>query len=251
MKTLVSAAAVAAIAGSAFGLGETLDRTNAPIYSTNTPGISITATPLHGADRGPLAGFASSVYGWDDTSSTISGSGFVAAPASSYLGFQGYSTTLGTPPAGTPSTDYSTFTAMSFQFVGGVTNTGEILWFDFLYNDVTLGNYFGIQFPSGGNFLWTITFDPTGFVVPTEGYLQITSNTDPNIGPVGTGRWFASDLGAMPEYGTAGASSAGSFDYGSGSVPLGYAWAIATPTPGTVGLMGLAGLAGVSRRRRR
>jgi hypothetical protein len=263
MKTLVSAAAVAAIAGSAYGLGETLDRSNYPIYTASTPGITLTALPMSSADRGPLSGQGTSVYGWDDTTPDINGRGFVAAPAGTgILGVEDYGSTLSAsgPPNGTPTTQFGTMNAMSYEFVGGVTAIGGILFFDYFFNDFSFGNGFGIQFPSAGNFIWSITFNPTGLIVPTEGYHVITANTNPNIGPVSSGQWFLSEFSADPSGFPGGighndlAWDSGTFDYdGTGASPpvnIGYAFAIGVPTPGAVALMGIAGLAGVSRRRR-
>jgi hypothetical protein len=262
MKTLVSAAAVAAIAGSAFGLGETLDRSSFPIYTIDTPGITITKAPLSGTTRGSLGSgtAATSVYGWDDNTAssggpgTIGGSGFLASPAGTgIIGIEDYGSTLSAsgPPNGTPTNQFDSMNSLAYEFVGGVSATSGILFFDFYYNDFSFGNGFGIQFPSAGAFIWTITFDPTGFIVPTEGYHVITANSNPNIGPLSSGQWYLSDSGANPIHGTNDlAWDSGSFDYGSGTVDLGYLFALGVPTPGTVGLMGLAGLAGVSRRRR-
>jgi hypothetical protein len=263
MKTLVSAAAVAAIAGSAFGLGETLNRTNVPIYTIDTPGITITKAPLQGSARAPLASIGTAVYGWDDNTptsggpGTIGGSGFLANPASSgVLGVEDYGSTLSSsgPPNGSPTTQSDTMTAQAYQFVGGVTAVGGIMFFDFYDNAFGLVNYFGVAFPSAGAFIWTITFDPTGFIVPTEGYHVVSANTNANIGPISTGQWYLSDTGANPIVGHNDlAWDNGSFDYGSGSVPLGnlFALGVDIPTPGAAAVMGLAGLAGVSRRRRR
>jgi hypothetical protein len=257
MKTLVSAAAVAAIAGSAFGLGETLDHATVPVYTIDTPGITITKTPLSEVGRGALGvpyATATSVYGWDDNTFS-SGSGFLAAPAAGgVLGAEDYGTTLSPsgPPNGSPTTDFSTFTMTGFQFVGGVDTSSGALFFDFFYNNVTTANSFGIAFPSAGNYLWTITFGSTGFIAPTEGFMQVTANTNPNIATPTGGQWFLSDAGANPVFGwNDSAFSAGSHDYGSGSVPVGYMFALGQlPSPGAAGLMGLAGLVGVSRRRR-
>jgi hypothetical protein len=265
MKTLVSAAAVAAIAGSAFGLGETLDRSNYPIYTIDTPGITITRTPLSGADRSLGSGTAAtSVYGWDDNTpvsggpGTIGGSGFLASPpGTGVLGFEDYGSTVSAsgPPNGTPTSQHDTMNSMAYEFVGGVSATGGILFFDFYFNDFTVGNYFGVAFPSAGAAIWTITFDPTGFIVPTEGYHAVSANTNPNIGPITSGQWYLSDSGANPIHGTNDlAWDSGSFDYGTPSAPniqsVGYLFALGIPAPGTVALMGFAGLAGASRRRR-
>jgi hypothetical protein len=258
MKTLVSAAAVAAIAGSAYGLGETLDRSSYPIYTIDTPGITMRAHALDGSDRAPLGGIGTSVYGWDDNVGSVAGQGFLAAPAATgIIGIEDYGSTLSAsgPPNGAPTNQYGMMNSMSYEFLGGVSAVGQILFFDFFFNDFSIGNSFGVAFPQAGNFWWTITFDPTGFILPTEGYHVMTANTDPNIGPVSTGRWFLSDVGVAPLHGTNDlAWDAGSFDYDgtgpNGPVDIGYLFAVGVPTPGTVALMGLAGLAGVSRRRR-
>jgi hypothetical protein len=265
MKTLVSAAAVAAIAGSAFGLGETLDLSSIPIYTVNTPGVTITKMPLDQTGRGALGAFtgvpSSSVYGWDDNTYNTGHSGSVAAPASSgVIGLEDYGTTLDPsgPPTGSPTTDYTTFNCNMVEFAGGVDTTNGVLFFEYFYNDGTLANSFGIQFGTVGNYVWALTFGGSGEIaIPTEGYMRIETNNNPNIAPSTNGQWFLSDAGANPVFGYNDLTvDAGQFDYGTSTAPnvqdIGYRFALGqVPTPGAAGLLGLAGLAGVSRRRRR
>jgi hypothetical protein len=257
MKTLVSAAAVAAIAGSAFGLGETLDRSSFPIFTTDTPGITITHTPLHEAatTRGPLAGLGTSVYGWDDTTPGYNyGSGYFASPpATGVNGFEDYGSTLSAsgPPDGTPTNQFDTMNTISYQFIGGSYTTNGIMFFDFYFNDFSYANGFGVSFgPYLGAYLWTITFGGSSVTVPTEGYHAVVANTDSNIGTVTNGIWFLSDLGANPAVGHNDLAWDSGNTGGTAPVNLGYLFALGVPTPGTAAVMGLAGLAGVTRRRR-
>lgn len=254
MKTLVSAAAVTALAGSAFGLGETLDRTNIPIFTLATPGVQITRTEL-GSHQPVARTSANTIYGWDTTATAgqISGSGFLASPpASGVLGAEDYGTTYGDGVNGGPPTG-SSFELCEYDFVGGVTATSGVMFFDFFTNSFSYAGGFGVQFPSAGNFIWTITIsNPAANVLPGEGYHQVFANDDPNVAPITSGQWFVSDKGANPDYGTNDLSwDSGSYDYGSGTVSLGYNFALReTPAPGAAAVMGLAGLAGLRRRRR-
>ena len=265
MKTLVSAAAVAALAGSAFGLGETLDRSNYRILTVNTPGVTFAKAPLDGTSRAPLSGQGTAVYGWDDNTptsggpGTIGGAGFIASAAGTgVLGAEDYGSTLSAsgPPNGSPSTQADTMNVISYEFVGGVQQVGGIVFFDFFFNNLTTANSFGLTFPSAGNFVWSITFAPSALTVPTEGFHQLVANTNPALGPVTTGQWFLSDTGAGPVVGhNDTAFDNGTFNYGTATTPdvrsVGHLFALGVPTPGTAALMGLAGLAGMRRRRNR
>lgn len=273
MKTLVSAAAVAAIAGSAFGLGETLDRSNYPIYSNDTPGVTVTATRMGSTERTTLHGSGTAVYGWDDSEpfpTNGQGLGFLASGyVSGNLGYEDYGSTLSTPPNGTPATQHDVMKTTVYQFWGNVQSTGlPILFMDFYFNDNSYANGFGVSFgATNPNYLYLFTITLTGppsFLAPTEGYHRIFANTDPNIanaGAVTTGFWALSNEGANPLNGTNDlAWDSGNHQYTTGTgttetvigtYDIGYLFALAVPTPATTALMGLAGLAGVSRRRRR
>jgi hypothetical protein len=73
-----------------------------------------------------------------------------------------------------------------FQFVGGVAAAGQILWFDF-YDDMgTYIDYAGVQFPQGGNYIWTITIG-TPFAIPDGGYMSMTADSYYSSS---TGTWF-------------------------------------------------------------
>jgi hypothetical protein len=258
MKTLVSAAAVAALAGSAFGLGESLDRTNAVIFTVDTPGVQITKQDI--GSHQPVGRIGTTVYDAEG-----GGAGYVAAgPATGFLGFEDYGTTVSAsgPPNGVPTTQVDTEELHEYGFVGGVTASGGVVFFDFFYNNFSFATSFGVQFPSAGNFIWTITITtPSTVLVPTEGYHQLFANNDPNIAPVTSGQWFLSDVGASPTIGhNDNAWDNGSFDYGDNDPndpnvpdvdirPIGQNFRINIPTPGAAALMGLAGLAGLRRRR--
>lgn len=250
MKTLVSAAAVAALAGSAFGLGETLDRTNTPIFTIDTPGISITKREL--SSQTPVGRATTTVY------DGLGGLGYVASPAATGgLGVEDYGTTLSPSgaPNGSPTSAADTFGLVEYGFAGGVTATGGVLFFEFYYNNFSFAGSFGVSFPSAGNFIWTIGItNPAATQIPTEGYHQVFANNNPGIGPVTSGQWFLNTGGANPAIGhNDGAWDNGSFDYGTTTTPsihaIGQSFSLVAPAPGAAALMGLAGLAGIRRRR--
>jgi hypothetical protein len=250
MKTLVSAAAVTALAGSAFGLGETLDRTNTPIFTIDSPGVSITKRDLTAPT--PVGRAGVTVY------EGLSGGGYVAsAPSTGGLGVEDYGTVLSSSgaPNGTPTTQLDTFGLVEYGFAGGVTAANGILFFEFYYNNFSFAGSFGVQLPSAGNFIWTITIgNPAATQIPTEGYHQIFANNNPNIGPVTSGQWFLGPNGANPTIGhNDSAWDNGSFDYGTTTTPsvlaIGQSFRLNAPAPGAAALMGLAGLAGIRRRR--
>ena len=250
MKTLVSAAAVTALAGSAFGLGETLDRTNTPIFTIDTPGITITKREI--GSQTPVGRVGTTVY------EGLSGGGYVASPpATGGIGIEDYGTSLSPSgaPNGTPTTATDTFALLEYGFAGGVTATGGVLFFEFYYNNFSFAGSFGVAFPSAGNFIWTIGIaNPAATQIPTEGYHQVFANNNPNIGPVTSGQWFLNPTGANPTVGNNDTAwDNGSFDYGTTTTPsvlaIGQSFRLNVPAPGAAALMGLAGLVGIRRRR--
>lgn len=156
------------------------------------------------------------------------------AAANGAIGFDDYTSTA----------SGATTNLASLVFVGGVTNAGETISFQFFNQDGTLANDSGpLALPQGGNFIWTITFgaQPDGsdstFQIPTAGILQLTVGT-------GTGRWFLTS--AAP---TIGSNVTG---FGAGSTtPLPYqAFSLtAVPAPASLALLGLGGLVAGRRRR--
>lgn len=135
----------------------------------------------------------------------------------------------------------------SLRFVGGVSAPGGVLDFFFLDTGATGGSptvisSFAVALSQAGDFIWTITFNPSVAPRPTilqNGGLQIQTRAGT------TGRWFF----------TSTAPSVGGNDVavgtGSGLTPQrNQAFEITTiPTPGAAALLGLGGLAMARRRR--
>jgi hypothetical protein len=261
MKTLVSAIAVTAIAGSAFGLADTIDRTNYPIYDENNlpDFVSIEKFELDARVDSRVGTPIFDGMGSDDGF----GSGYLASPlGTGTLGIEDYVTSLGDGASdGVDGTGNSTFSLIEFGFVGGAEdladptgNTGGILFVDSFFTDFSLAGGFGLSLAQGGNFIYTITInDPANTQFANEGLLVLTANTDPAIGPVSGGQWFLSDkvaeAGAHGQFAETAITGAKTFDYGAGPVPINYISRLNVPTPGAAALFGIAGLAGIRRRR--
>lgn len=256
MKTLVSALAVAGIAGSAFGLtaSDTLDRSGYTIYDeANLPaGAAITATPIGDRvdDRLGVPAFTNMTVG------NGAGSGYLANPAfSGTVSIEDYATNLGDGVSdGVDGSGGATSNLVEFGFIGGVASgsVDRILFFDFF--DVA-GNFvdgFGVNLANFGNFIYTITIgDPANTLVPVEGLMRMATNPGTNA------QHFLSDAPA-----TVGANGTWNedliygpgffdFDYGNGNgvVNLNFLFRLNVPTPGTAALFGVAGLVGIRRRR--
>ena len=247
MNALVSATAIVAIAGSSFGLGESVDRSGATILSADMPGVTITKREM--LDPIPT-GVPQTIY-----DSLDAGAGYLSfSPTSGSIGIEDYGTTLSPsgPPNGTPTDAFDGVLITEYQFVGGVQQSGGILFFDFYFNDFSFANSFGVQLDTPGNFLYTINF-PAPVGVPTEGFHGIFANDNPNFGPITTGQWFLSDVGANPTVGHNDLSIDNGFnDYGAAAPDIrdiGHNFALIIPTPGAAAMLGLAGLGALRRRR--
>jgi MYXO-CTERM domain-containing protein len=260
MKTLVSAAAVAAIAGSAFGLGETLDRSNYARINATTM-IEVGSETRSG---GPIYGYGASVYGWDDSTATgtIVGTGLVAFPlATGLLGVEDYGMETpapgSTPPNGTPGL-HPTTTLVAYECIlvlPAAPSGGVIAFaFDWFQNDFTPAYGFvgSIGLPAafaGGTFFISFTAGGAPFgAMPTEGYHTITAD-DGSLGGdfAFSSRWPMSTFGAAPSYGHNDLAWDNGTGPGGGNV--GHLFAMAVPTPGAMGLLGLGGLVAIRRRR--
>ena len=253
MKTLVSALAVASLAGSAFGVTEigprgvsfnpaTIDRVNN--YGDITQYITVVATPIDEVvtDRG------TPVY-----SAIQAGAGYLSAtstPSSPIVGFNDYQMSTDPGPFGAPLTN-PTVALDRMRFVGGVSVAGSSMDFYFLQNDSSTATAFSITFASAGNFIYTLFLNgtPGGVQVPTEGYYVSVKGAG-----AGTAAQFyaGSTLGTgAPTVGAQDTSNDFVFNYGGavGAVPISERFELQVPAPGAAALMGLAGLVGLRRRR--
>ena len=255
MKTLVSALAVASLAGSAFGVTEigprgvsfnpaTIDRVNN--YGDITQYITVVATPIDEvvSDRG------TPVY-----SAIQAGNGYLSAsstPSSPIVGFNDYQMSTDPGPFGTPLTN-PVVALDKMRFVGGVSVAGSSMDFYFLQNDSSTATAFSITFASAGNFIYTLFLNgtPGGVQVPTEGYYVSVKGAG-----AGTATQFygGSTLGiGAPTVGAQDTSN--DFVYTSASYnggvpsPVSERFELQVPAPGAAALMGLAGLVGLRRRR--
>ena len=127
----------------------------------------------------------------------------------------------------------------TLRFVGGVSDKGEILFFDFFDAGGAFVDGFGLSFGEGGNFIYTISgLDaPIGTLFDSAGFLELVTET----GDIG--EWLLGDAG--PSVGTedpfVGSSAATGFSH---NFELN-----AVPAPSTFALLGLGGLVAARRRR--
>lgn len=165
---------------------------------------------------------------------------FAAPAAAGPVGADDYVSTVGGP----------TFQLADFGFTGGVTAAGQVAFFTW-FTVNTAGTVFtpvasfGAAFPSGGNYIWTITFAPsTALTVPSAGVIQMY--VDPGFYVPSTGRWFLTSPDAVTEGSNNPAVLGGSTASGN---PLVHRFRMAVPDPATISLLGLGSLF-LARRRK-
>lgn len=250
MKTLVSALAVAGLAGSAFGLSaSTIDRTNyLMLDELNLPaGYTITATPIDSHESVERLGTPT-------FSNLTSGSGYLASsPFDGTVSIEDYASSLSDGISdGVDGTGGATHPLVEFGFVGGAADlggTGKTIFFDFFDVNTNAVTGFGVTLANYGNYIYTITIGSPGTTqVPVEGFIAMST------APGTSAQHFLSD--ANPAPGWNGIENHQfyppgffDFDYGNGPVDINYLFRLNVPTPGTAALFGLAGLAGIRRRR--
>jgi len=257
MKTLVSALAVASLAGSAFGFTEIGPRGNMSMlpqtvdrfvdYGDITQWVNITATPLDEHVDGGTRGTP------QYSNMTLPAGGNLAATAtaaSPVIGFNDYQMALdGGSAFDTPLVNpLQGLDAM--RWIGGWGNNGGPgvnqgqLTFFFLQNDSTTAASFSITGFNEGNFIYTFNLLPIAPVyVPTEGYLAVVST-----GSVFMRQFYSY---SQPTVGAQNTANDFVFAYGGsiGNQPISERFELQIPAPGATALMGLAGLVGLRRRR--
>ncbi|MBL0927739.1 MAG: hypothetical protein IBJ11_08820 [Phycisphaerales bacterium] len=234
MKKTLSAFAVVAIAGSASAASLTVPTSVArPIFSMESAGVMISAQPID--TRGDAGRSGSGVV-----YAGIPGPYSAFAATTGALGFDDYNVNVNNPNPTLPDLDAppGRFNLSAIRFVGGVTAANGVLFFDYFDSGGNFVNGFGVQLPSAGDFIWTITLAPATIQVATSGFMQITANTGTN------GRWFFTTTAP-----TVGGNAIGT-GTGAGLTPQRYnAFELSIPSAGTGALFGLAGLVGLRRRR--
>ena len=135
-----------------------------------------------------------------------------------------------------------------FQFVGGVSAPGEVLFLTFFDSAGSYVGSFGIQLPYGGAYIWTITgAGGTSMQDPVSniGFTQMWAD-DGSVVVLSTGIWYLDT--AAPTVGTTGPTLPG-FTTTGGAV-LNHCFSILVPEPGTLALFGMGVMTLVVRRRR-
>ncbi len=196
---------------------------------------TITATAIEEVEpHGGSSGAAGDIY------NSHSG-GYQAFPAATgSLGFDDYTSTR-TPASGHSSLD-------AFGFVGGCAAAGRTLFVDFYTGTPSAPVFdtgFSINLTNGGNFLYTITFNPplntAIFPVPNQGLVELTGSDGTDGGNLCSGQWFL----------TPNAVTVGSSDINTGGAPgtHNHAMRMSIPEPTSLALLAIGGLF-VARRRR-
>lgn len=198
MLKFVSCAAVAMLAGTAMAQSYTLHAEPIPqgTYVDRGPGV------IYSAMAGPFQAFPA---------------------AAGNLGFDDYDSIL---PGGQDN-----LTAL--RFVGGVTQVGGIIDFNFLDVASAPVSSFAVQFPQAGNFIWTITLGAP-VVIHDQGFLQLSTRAGV------TGQWFLSTT--APSIGTESRALGDTTTHG-------HNFELTVPAPGSLALLGLGGLIAGRRRR--
>lgn len=264
MKTLVSALAVASLAGSAFGISATSELTRSGTLPARPATVDrvnwlgditqyVTITEERDVvDRG---------VGVYDTTTPTSYATLTSSPASPAIGFNDYQTSLHPGPNGDAS-DIAPLAGLERMiWVGGSAATGGgpngKVDFFFLWNDGSTATGFTITFAAATFAKWNIELNiPGGIAVPEEGFLFVQKNA---TSPVEMRMGLQT---SAPTIGTEDSSVAGwadglggfwgpnaSKNFISGASNYREGFRLEIPAPGAAALMGLAGLVGLRRRR--
>ena len=212
-------------------LGGPRDRSSTPIYTPTGDFL--------GSEPG-LRGTA--VY---DSSSPGDGGYFAGVTAIGVLGYDDYVTQSGVD-------------LTSMKFVGGMSQasgtggSGAMMWLEF-YDPNTFGfiTSFGMDIPSSGWWIWTVTFPDPPFVIPHSALFQVVANST----FTGGGGTYSTTIGGLWFLTTTDALTIGANDpylgggMTTGGTPLIHQFRFDIPEPATLGLLG-AGMLLVLRRRR-
>jgi hypothetical protein len=167
--------------------------------------------------------------------------------------------------AGTPSVgplgfdDYGTTSGVnltSFHFVGGMspiaTGQNAVMWFTWFTSGGSFATSAGVVFTAAdaGYYIWGITFSSPPFVIPHNGYFQVTANsTYTGGGTYSTtvpGLFFLSSTDALTVGSNNPTVGGGST---TGGANLVHCFSFDIPEPTTLGLLGAALLVLAPRRR--
>ncbi|MCP4593867.1 MAG: hypothetical protein GY842_24295 [bacterium] len=161
-----------------------VDHTNTPIYR----GDAVKAARLDRSSAAARQGASRTATLYENMAPGPGGYiSLGTSPVGGSLGFDDY-----------VSTDTAPFALGQMGFVGGVTNPGEVLFFNF-YDAVGVpSSSFGVQFPSAGNYFHTLTLAPP-ITVPERGFLEVVAD-DGSVTVPSSGEWLLGDAG--PTVGT-------------------------------------------------
>lgn len=214
-KALISGSVIAAVAGSAMAI----DFSAYPIYSDGQ-GVTLTSLSLDNADNTTAREDVGIVY------DSLLFEGNVVTPTGAQHR-DDYVSTISSPS-----------TLASFQFVGGVEEDNEVVFFTYFDTSNTPVSGFGVRLPTAGfTNVWTITLtDPNATAVPAAGFLQMDADDGSNNpdGLPGIIAWRYKDV--APAIGsTTGDVYRMTMDV--------------IPAPSSLALLGLGGLVATRRRR--
>jgi hypothetical protein len=200
------------------------DRSDTPIYT------SVTAEPIGG---GNLRDAPFPLYSNMTTTATL----FPVTFAGGAVSVDDYNLFDGMNPPYPPM--------YKFQFIGGVAQAGQAVFFTlYNYTGMTTGS-FGVQLPYAGGYAWSITSAdgaPLSVPVRSQGYVQMWADDGSVLTP-STGIWYVNT--DTPTVGTTGPTYPGLTHAG---VYVNHKYSIHLPEPTTLLMFGLGALI-LARRR--